>query len=253
MTSLKYNQIITCPHCGQETPNYEDCILCGYSFQDPRAPLREIAEDDIQKMMMDAKLQELQAKRAILLNDSWDRAPWLDRLNILTKIAPRHAKVHYYIGLAHIEMGQYRQAIVSLTRALSLDPTLADAIRLRGDCQNTLVPVLSGDVQVYYDRAMADYQAALELQPDAYTYNAHAAIISSLGQWDQAIEEYDRAIALTPNYPETFFNRGYLFKMQGENERAIADFQKFLSFPSHWNMEMVSQAQNHIKDMTETT
>ena len=34
-------------------------------------------------------------------------------------------------------------------------------------------------------------------------------------------------------------------------ERAIADFQKFLSFEDHWNAEMPSQAEAHIKELTE--
>ena len=153
-------------------------------------------------------------------------------------------------GQAYIEMGDCRKAIVSLTRALSLDPTVATAIRLRGDCQNALVPVM-GDPQIYYDRAIADYKASLDIEPDAYTYNAHASIISTLGQWDEAIEEYGQAIELNPDYPEPYFNRGYTYKIIGETERAIADFSRFLEFKTHWNEEMVFMARSHIKEMTE--
>jgi tetratricopeptide (TPR) repeat protein len=111
--------------------------------------------------------------------------------------------------------------------------------------------VLSGDVQAYYDRATADYETALSIEPDVYTYNVHGSIISSLGRVDEAIGEYDQAIALSPDYPESYFNRGYALKLKGQKEEAIADFQRFLSFDSHWNEEMVSQAEAHIKDMTE--
>jgi tetratricopeptide (TPR) repeat protein len=202
-------------------------------------------------MMMDAKLQEIKLKRELLFGDEWDHAPWLERLQTLAQIAPDHPKVHYYIGAALTEGGEYRQAIVSFTRAVIADPNMADAIRRRGDCQYLLVPVLAGDVQAYYDRATADYETALSIEPDVYTYNVHGSIISSLGRTDEAIGEYDQAIALTPDYPETYFNRGYAYKLKGQKEEAVADFERFLSFDSHWNEEMVAQAQAHIKDLTE--
>ncbi len=248
---MKYVNLVVCPHCGEETPDYPDCIMCGHSLQDPDAPPRQVDEDDIQKMMMDAKLQEIKTKREILFGDTWDHAPWLERLEILAKVAPDHPQVHYYIGAAHTELGECRKAIVSFTRAIIADPTMADAIRRRGDCQYVLIPVLGDDVQAYYDRALADYEAALELEADVYTYNMHGSLIAQLGRVEEALTEYEHAIQLDPNYPETYFNRGYAYKVLGESEKAIADFEKFLSFESHWNEEMVEMARNHIKELTE--
>jgi tetratricopeptide (TPR) repeat protein len=247
----RYNKLVVCPNCAQETPNYGDCILCGHSLTDPDAPPIEVGEDDIQKMMMDAKLEEIRVKRALLFEDEWDHAPWLERLEILTQIAPDHPKVHLYIGAGLTEQGQYRQAIVSYTRSMIADPDMAEAYRRRGDCQYLLVPVLSGDVQAYYDRALADYETALTIEPDVYTYNVHGSIIASLGRVDEAIGEYDQAIALNPSYAESYFSRGYAYKLKGETDQAVADFQKFLSFEDHWNAEMPSQAEAHIKEMTE--
>ncbi len=252
MAEALYNQLVACPNCGSQVPSYEDCVLCGHSIEDSGAPPREVEEDDIQQMMMEAKLQEIKAKREILFGDEWDHAPWLERLQTLAEIAPDHPKVHCYIGAALTEMGQYRQAIVSYTRAMIADGQMAEAYRRRADCQYLLVPVLGDDTQVYYDRALADYEVALEIEPDVYTYNAHASIISSLGRVDEAIGEYDRAVGLNPDYPETYFNRGYAYKLKNDTDPAIANFQKYLSFESHWNEEMVGQAEAHIKELTET-
>jgi tetratricopeptide (TPR) repeat protein len=128
---------------------------------------------------------------------------------------------------------------------------MADAYRRRGDCQYVLVPVLGGEVQAYYDRALADYEVALDIEPDVYTYNAHASIVGSLGRWEDAIKEYDRAIDLAPDYAETFFNRGYAYKVLGQTERSIADFERFLSFERQWNEDLVVQARAHIKELSE--
>jgi tetratricopeptide (TPR) repeat protein len=250
MADMQYNQLVTCQACGRETPNYEDCVLCGSPLQADAAP-RPLDEDDLQTMMMDAKLEEVKTKRERAYGDPWDHAPWLDELYKLAELAPDHPKVQLYIGAAQIEAGDYRPAIVSLTRALIADPTLADAYRRRADCQYILVPVLGGDTEAYYDRALADYAVALDLDPDAYTLNAHAAIIGSLGEWEAAIQEYGQAIDLAPDYPETYFNRGYAHKVLGDNDAAIADLERFLGFEDHWNQELVAQAQAHIKEMNE--
>jgi tetratricopeptide (TPR) repeat protein len=268
MAEPKANELVVCPACGQETPHYEDCVLCGHSLEDSTASPRELAEDELQTMMMDAKVQEIKAKREILFGDAWDHAPWIERLQELAEQAPDHPKVHYYIGAAQIEMGQYRQAIVSMTRALESDPRMVDAYRRRGDCHYTLVPVLGGDVQIYYDRALADYEmalwiapdvytynvhgsiiGALWIAPDVYTYNVHGSIIGALGRWEEAIEEYDLAAELSSDYSETFFNRGYAYKVLGQTKQAVADFERFLAFERHWNQELVAQAQAHIKEL----
>jgi tetratricopeptide (TPR) repeat protein len=249
MADVQYNQLVVCAQCGQQTPTYEDCVLCGSPLQDVDAPARDLAEDDLQTMMMDAKLQEIKTKRALAYDDAWDHAPWLEELYKLADMAPEHPKVQLYIGAALIEGGEYRPAIVSLTRALIADPGLADAYRRRADCQYILVPVLGGETQSYYDRALADYDVALSLDPDAYTYNAHATIVGSLGEWEAAIQEYGQAIDLAPDYPETYFNRGYAHKVLGNHDQAIADLERFLTFDVHWNEEMVAQARVHIKEM----
>lgn len=251
MAEPMYNELVVCPKCGQDTPRYEDCVMCGHSLLDPAAQPRDLSEDDMQKMMADAKVQEIKAKRQILLHDSWDHAPYLDRLQRLAQIAPNNPKLHYYIGAAYTEMGEHRKAIVSYTRALIADPKMADAFRRRGDSQYILVPVLSGDVQAYYDRALGDYETSLSLEPDVYTYNIHGSVIASLGRIEEAVQEYELAIRLDPSYPETYFNRGYAFKMLGETDLAVADFQRFLSFEGYWNQELAFQAQSYIKEMTE--
>ncbi len=48
------------------------------------------------------------------------------------------------------------------------------------------------------------------------------------GQYEQAIADYDRAIDLNPDYALAYYNRGLAYKQQGQYERAIADFERCL-------------------------
>ena len=46
---------------------------------------------------------------------------------------------------------------------------------------------------------------------------------SAIGEFEQAIEGYDEAVRLDPEYSEAYNNRGKIYHDQGNNDRAIAD------------------------------
>jgi len=46
------------------------------------------------------------------------------------------------------------------------------------------------------------------------------------GQRDRAIQDYDQAIRLNPNYAEAYYNRGTILHALGQQVRAAADFAK---------------------------
>jgi len=47
------------------------------------------------------------------------------------------------------------------------------------------------------------------------------------GQHDRAIEDYNQAIRLNPNYATAFYNRGVSWARKNDLQRALADFKKF--------------------------
>ena len=56
------------------------------------------------------------------------------------------------------------------------------------------------------------------------------------GKYDDAIEDYDKAIALAPNDAIAYYNRGVAYYEKGDKEQAIADFRKALEInPSYEN------------------
>ena len=78
------------------------------------------------------------------------------------------------------------------------------------------------DVKRQYDRAIADYSKAINLNPkDANTYNNRDFVYWNKRQNDRAIADYDKAISLNPKYVEAYNNRGF-----ANISRAIADFRK---------------------------
>ncbi|MGY6529840.1 MAG: tetratricopeptide repeat protein [Cyanobacterium sp.] len=80
-----------------------------------------------------------------------------------------------------------------------------------------------------YEEAIEQYSRAIELNPnyvDAY-YN-RGLTYADLKDFDRAIADYTQAITIDPEYLNAYNNRGVLYANLGDYERAIADYQKVL-------------------------
>jgi tetratricopeptide (TPR) repeat protein len=70
-----------------------------------------------------------------------------------------------------------------------------------------VAPVLASDALEYF---RAGYEAGMERE------------------WDQAIEQYSRALEIDPKYGDAYFQRAITFQMAGRPLEAIADFESCL-------------------------
>jgi tetratricopeptide (TPR) repeat protein len=76
-----------------------------------------------------------------------------------------------------------------------------------------------------YDRAMADCNQAIRLDPrDDHAYNTRGAIYHLTEKYDQAIQEYSRSIQINPNFLDPHHNRGMSYAAKGDYDTAIADY-----------------------------
>ena len=86
-----------------------------------------------------------------------------------------------------------------------------------------------------YDDAIADFDKAIALDPnDAAAYGNRGNAYYSKGEVDRAIADYTKVIALNPNDAKAYYNRGNAYDDKGEVDRAIADC------PSSDNLEQIS-------------
>ncbi len=46
--------------------------------------------------------------------------------------------------------------------------------------------------------------------------------------YDRAIADYNLAIKLDPNYTLAYYGRGFVYKSKGKKDKAIEDFNKFI-------------------------
>src|SRR5215470_3615918 len=77
------------------------------------------------------------------------------------------------------------------------------------------------------DRAIEDFDEAIRLNPDfAEAFFNRGIAYANNGQTDHAIQDYDQAIRLNPNHAEAFYNRGYSYADKRQSDRAIQDYDE---------------------------
>ncbi|MGH6854589.1 MAG: tetratricopeptide repeat protein [Aestuariivirga sp.] len=81
-----------------------------------------------------------------------------------------------------------------------------------------------------YDRAIADFDKAIALNPKyAKPYNNRGFAYYDKGEYGRAIADFDKAIALNLKYAKPYYNRGLAYYDKGEYARAIADYDKAIA------------------------
>ena len=63
-----------------------------------------------------------------------------------------------------------------------------------------------------YDEALKDYDKAIELDPNyTFAYNNRGLAFYKLDKFEEALKDYDKAIELDPSYTFVYNNRGNAF------------------------------------------
>ena len=86
-----------------------------------------------------------------------------------------------------------------------------------------------------YDRAIAEYNQALKLDPNyVNAYNGRGNVYYDLKDYDRAIAEYNQALKLDPNYVSAYHNRGNVYYNLKDYDRAIADYNQALKLDPNY-------------------
>ena len=166
------------------------------------------------------------------------------------ELDPQYAKA-YNNRFARYDQGDLDAAIQDYDKAIELDPQFALAYYNRGVARSD-----QGDL----DAAIQDYDKAIELDPQfAWAYYNRGPLATPRATWtppsrtitrpsnstrnspglrqpgyrsldqgdlDAAIQDYDKAIELDPQYAKAYNNRGNARYDQGDLDAAIQDYTK---------------------------
>lgn len=133
---------------------------------------------------------------------------------------PMWVELYVALGTAYQENEEYSKSVETLTKVLALDTVNVKALHNRG---NTYV------FQKEYDKALADFNRALELEPTALGYYSRARLLTEIKDESKAIPDYTKATQLNPRFDAAFSNRGMLFQARGDLTSALQDFSRAIS------------------------
>lgn len=140
---------------------------------------------------------------------------------------------------AYHRYGQYDLAIGDYTRAMELNP---DFQYLRINRAQSYLCLGQ------YAAAFHDCDQLIAKKPEpanlAWAYITRASAQQALSKYEEAMQEYAKAIEVAPNYISGYLHRGMLHQRLSSNIKALADFSKVLELqPNH------AQAQKCCEDM----
>jgi tetratricopeptide (TPR) repeat protein len=125
-------------------------------------------------------------------------------------------------GAAQLVRGDVAKAVTTYTEALK-DTGLANDRRATILNDRAVANVRLGETKL----ALEDYNRAVELFPEyPVAYNNRGNLLLALGQYGEALKDFDRAIVLAPGYAAAYSNRGNAKMKAGKTGDAILDFTK---------------------------
>src|SRR5687768_4227109 len=136
----------------------------------------------------------------------------LQDLDKVSDKAPDTAELHFSRGLIYTQLRDYEKATDSFQRKMKKDPN------------NPEVMVNRGTVYYYrqkFDSARSALNLAIKLDSTQANANNTAALLEvKQGNYSQGMANIDRALRLKPNDPYFLNNRGYIWLVQGEFQKA---------------------------------
>ncbi len=165
----------------------------------------------------------------------------LSILNRALKLKPDHAIAHVYRAQALEGIGSFTEAIAAYDRAIAaLSNPMPETAAAIWTAQGNVWRTLK-----HHRQALESYNRALVIQPDwAYALSNRSVTLAMLKQHQQALKDSDRAIALQPDAYETWNNRGIVMLLAGRPREALLLIDRALElhprFDKAWNNRAIA-------------
>jgi Flp pilus assembly protein TadD len=178
-------------------------------------------EVEIINQLATASLQQGKAQEAV---DLYKKAIAID---------PDHAETYSNIGAGLRQLGMYREALDAYDRAISLNPKSEIAHSNRG--------VICNDLGMFGEAHQA-YSEAIKLNADyiePYFNRGNLAVLRR--DLLQAVQDFDRVIALSPRHYQARWNQALTLLLAGNLEEGWQAFESRWDIPAFCSEEKFSQ------------
>ena len=140
-----------------------------------------------------------------------------EAIEILTELKSRKIAC-YFLGKCHQELKDYEKAIDYFERSKQADTKefeilidIAETQRMSGDFQGAL-------------KSIEKLSKAYDGEANLHYQWAHC--LDDLGEYEDALTHYNRALEINPAHPGALFHLAYDFDLSGEDEKALEYYEK---------------------------
>jgi tetratricopeptide (TPR) repeat protein len=147
-----------------------------------------------------------------------DEAAALTDFDAADRLAAKEADVRLTLGILFARMGRYGRAVDQLDQWLPAHPDDSrQSEALNGRCWGRAQ--LGRDL----DKALADCDRSLRLNRSAAAYDSRGLVELRLARYDRAIADYDAALKITPKLAWSLYGRGLAKIKTGQTADGQAD------------------------------
>jgi len=94
-----------------------------------------------------------------------------------------------------------------------------------------------------HEQAIEDYGKAVEINPnDADVFNDRGFTYNSIGKYTLAVEDFNRAIEMNPRFANAYNNRGTAYSAIGNYARAVEDFSRAIEIEPRHSLAYLNRA-----------
>lgn len=99
-----------------------------------------------------------------------------------------------------------------------------------------------------FEQAIIEYKKAIARNPNSpLIYNRLGVAYSELKQYDAALDAYQRAIALSPMTAEPHYNMGLVYLKQGNFPHALEAFKRAIAIDTEWGEAYTGLGEVYLK------
>ena len=154
---------------------------------------------------------------------------------------PKNKKIYFNLGVVYLHLEEFYNAIESFQKAIALDENYIFAY--------SNLAIGYKKIKEYH-KTIKCLKKALELSKsdDVDIYYNLGNTLSSIEEYDEAIEYFDKVIALEPTYYKAYHGKGLVYNHLMEYEKAYEYFQKTLEYKSDYSDSIFAMSLIELRD-----
>jgi len=175
----------------------------------------------------------------------------------ILKVQPQHPDANHNTGLLTVGFGKIELALPFFKTALEANPNIAQFWYSHIVALIKLDKLI--DAKALLDQAKTkgikgtDFDQLEQKLNDAGAYYNMGIALQEKNNLEEAIEAYNKALSIKPDYTNAYYNMGIALKNQGKSEEAIEAYNKAITLKSdyveaYYNMGVALQEQGKMEE-----